>query len=92
MSEILPMQKVTFTLPAELTQRVREAVKDGAFSSQNALVREALQKELKRVREEWLEREFEKSSQDPLFLKDLNETMTAYKGADAETARMIVDV
>lgn len=50
-----------------------------------------LQKELKRVPEEWLEREFERAAQDSSFLKGLQETMMAYEELDAETARMIVD-
>lgn len=85
------MRKVTFSLPTALLQELREVVAAGVFPSQNVLVRKAVERELKRARNEWLRKEFQEAARDPMFLRDLKETMAAYETADAETARMIVD-
>lgn len=83
------LEKVTFALPADLMQQVREFVGRGVFPSQNALVREALQHEIKRQREEWIAREYAEAASDPLFLEDMAQTMAAFESSDAQTARMI---
>jgi Arc/MetJ-type ribon-helix-helix transcriptional regulator len=85
------MCKVTFTLPADLVSAVRQVVAAGIFPSQNALVREALEKELRRARDQQLRAEFQEAARDPLFMQDLEETQKAFEAADAETARMIPD-
>src|SRR4051794_24656254 len=84
-------EKVTFTLPAVLVRQLRNLVQSGTFASQNAFVREALGRELRRVREEQLAREYEQAAQDPLFMQDLEECMHDFRFVDAETARMIAD-
>ena len=89
--ETLATQKVTFSLPSGLVREVREAVSEGLFPSQHALVREALAALLSRLREERLRRAFEDAARDPLFLQDIQDTGRAFATADAETARMIVD-
>lgn len=82
-------EKVTFTLPAEMVRQMREAVQKGGVASQNALVREALQHQLKRLREEEFAREMEEAARDPLFMQDMEECMHDFRFVDAETARMI---
>jgi len=84
-------EKVTFSLPADMVQQMRNVVKSGSFASQNAFVREALSRELKRVREEQIAREYERAAQDPLFIQDMEECMHDFRFVDAETARMIAD-
>jgi Arc/MetJ-type ribon-helix-helix transcriptional regulator len=81
--------KVTFSLPSELVRSVREAVAEGFFPSQNSMVREALTRELRRIREKRLYDEFVEAANDPLFMQDLEQTQQAFAGADSETARMI---
>ena len=82
-------EKVTFVLPAELVRQIRETVQRGEFPSQNAFAREALKRELKRIREEAFEREMQEAAQDPLFMQDLQECMHDFRFVDAETARML---
>jgi hypothetical protein len=36
-----------------------------------------------------LRQEFQEAARDPLFLRDIEETMADFAAADAETARMI---
>jgi len=81
--------KVTFVLPAQLVQGVREAVGAGAFESQNALARSALERELRRVREEQIARDMEEAACDPLFMADLEECMRDFAALDAESSRLM---
>jgi Arc/MetJ-type ribon-helix-helix transcriptional regulator len=81
--------KVTFSLPLELVRSIREAVARGSFPSQNSMVREALTRELGRMREKQLYEEFVEAAADPLFMQDIDEAQQAFAGADSETARMI---
>jgi len=83
------LEKVTFSLPADLVRQMREAVRQGGVASQNALVREALQHQLKRLREAEFEREMAEAARDPLLLQDIKESMHDFRFADAETARLI---
>lgn len=82
-------EKVTFALPADLVRQMREAVQKGGVASQNALVREALQHELRRLRAAEFEREMEDAARDPLFMRDLEECMRDFRFVDAETARLM---
>jgi len=89
MARGITSEKVTFSLPTRIIQEVRRAVAEGAFPSQNALVCEALQKELQQIEYERLRREFQDAARDPEFLLDLEETQAAFEFVDTETARMI---
>ena len=82
-------EKVTFALPADLVRQMREAVQRGGVASQNALVREAVQHQLKRLREAEFEREMEEAARDPLFMQDLEECMHDFRFVDAESARLM---
>jgi len=79
-------EKVTFTLPAVMVRQMREVVQKGGAASQNALVREALQQQLKRLREVEFECEMEAAARDPLFAQDLEECMNDFRFVDFETA------
>jgi Arc/MetJ-type ribon-helix-helix transcriptional regulator len=83
------LQKVTFSLPARMVEQLKTSAASAGYPSQNALVREALAREFKRLRMERLEREMEDAARDPEFIRDIEETMEAFKWVDAETARMI---
>jgi Arc/MetJ-type ribon-helix-helix transcriptional regulator len=91
MARTTAMQKVTVSLPAELVGAMRAAVEAGFVPSQDLLIRQALERELSRLREEKLRRELQEAMQDPLFLRDLQETMEAFQAADAETGRGLAD-
>jgi len=82
-------EKVTFALPTEMVRQMREVVQRGGVASQNAFVREALQHQLKRLREEEFAREMEEAARDPLFIQDMKECTHDFRFVDSETARMI---
>lgn len=81
--------KMTFLLSEEVIREIRDAVREGKARSQNALVEEALIGFLQELRRERLRQEFEEASHDAMFLRDINETMKAFRHADSETAEMI---
>ena len=89
MAQPKTLEKVTFSLPTELVRELREVVAGGQFPSQNALVRDALRRELKRARDERIRQEFAEAARDPEFMRDLEETMEAFKWVDSEAARML---
>ena len=82
-------KKVTFSLPVDLLEEVRQLVQDGVTPSQSAFVATALEKEIYARRRAQLRKEFQRAAADPEFLKDVEETMRDFAAADAETARMI---
>lgn len=71
-------RKATFVLPALLLAQVRHLVEAGLAESASALVREAVEDRVRRLREEELAREFQDAVRDPLFLADLQETEEAF--------------
>ena len=81
--------KVTFVLPAQLVQGVRAAVDAGAFESQNALARTAIERELKRVRDEEISRAYAEAAADPLYMADLEECMRDWAPLDADANRFL---
>lgn len=67
-----------------MAQQLREAVEKGAAPSQNALVREALRREMKRLREEEIANAYAAAAADPLYVQDLEECMRDYAALDRD--------
>lgn len=82
-------RKVTYSLPVQLVDQVRQLVAAGGATSQSLFVSEALAKELRARRAEELREAFRQAAADPDFLVDIAETMGDFAAADAESARMV---
>lgn len=82
-------KKATFNLPPEVLTALDEAMAAGAAPSKNAFVETALIKELSELRRRTRKALWQKAAKDTLFLKDIQEVETAFRTADAETARRI---
>ncbi len=89
---------MTIILEPELERRVSQIAaelgQDAAGYIRRALLRQVADDERRvpsaqTTRAESLRREFAEAADDPLFLQDMEETMTAFADADAETARML---
>lgn len=80
-------KKATFNLHSDVLAALDEAMAQGAAPSKNALVERALAKELKELRKQARLARWQAAARDPLLLKDVKEIETAFKSADAETAR-----
>lgn len=81
--------KFTFVLPPSLAQDLREAVEKGAAPSQNALVREVLRREMKRLREEEIVKAYAAAAADPLYVQDLEECMRDFAELDRDSLQYI---
>ena len=82
-------KKATFNLHIDVLDALDAAVAKGIAPSKNALVEQALLKELKEMRRRERRAEWEKAMKDPLYLKDVAEIEEDFRFADAESAGSI---
>ncbi len=79
-----PAKKATFSLQADVLAALDAAVTSGSAPSKNAFVDRALRKELREARRQVRRAQWEEASRDPLFIRDLEETVAAFETADME--------
>ena len=82
-------KKATFSLHTDVLAALDEIMAQGMAPSKNALVEQALLKELKELRRQARKALWEEATTDPLFVKDIKEVEVDFQYADAETARRI---
>lgn len=82
-------KKATFNLPTDVLAALDEIMARGMAPSKNALVEQALLKELKELQRQARQRLWQEGAKDTLLLKDVEDTEAAFRTADAETARRI---
>ena len=82
-------RKATFSLDSGVLAAMDEAMARGMAPSKNALVQQALQNELRELQRQVRQRRWEEGAKDTLLLKDVADAETAFRTADAETARRI---
>jgi hypothetical protein len=79
-------KKATFNLHTDVLAALDKAMAEGAAPSKNVLVERALVKELKEVRRQARQAQWEEGAQDLLLLRDISVAEVAFQSADAETA------
>jgi hypothetical protein len=79
-------KKATFSLHPDVLAALDEATARGAAPSKNALVERALVKELRELRRQVRQSQWQEGARDPLLLKDVSDIEAAFQFADAETA------
>lgn len=82
-------KKATFSLHPAVLAALDEATVQGAAPSKNVLVERALVKELRELRRQARQAQWQEGASDPLLLKDISEIEAAFQSADAETAGRI---
>lgn len=82
-------KKATFNLPTDVLAALDEIMARGMVPSKNALVEQALNKELKELQRQARQRLWQEGAKDTSLLKDVEDTEAAFRTADAETARRI---
>jgi len=82
-------RKATFNLHTDVLAELDEVMTQGKAPSKNALVEQALLKELKELRRQARQRLWQEAAKDPLLFKDIKDIETAFRTADAETAHRI---
>ena len=82
-------KKATFNLHTDVLAALDEAMARGVAPSKNALVEQALLKELKELQRQARRIQWQEGAKDTRLLKDIEDTEAAFQTADAETARRI---
>jgi hypothetical protein len=79
-------KKATFNLHIDVLDALDEAMSKKMAPSKNALVEQALLKELKNLHKMERRIAWEEAMKDPLYLKDVAEIEADFRYADAESA------
>ena len=79
-------KNVTFSLPEDVVDKIRGYVEDNYIPSLNAGVKEALEEYIVKLDRLKFKKAMEQASKDPLFIKDIENTMAAFEKIDNETA------
>jgi hypothetical protein len=82
-------KKATFNLHIDVLAALDEMMTLGMAPSKNALVEQALLKELKELQRQTRLRLWQEGAKDTLLLKDVEDVENAFRIADAETAKRI---
>ena len=82
-------RKATFNLHTDVLAALDEIMARGMVPSKNALVEQALLKELKELQRQARQRLWQEGAKDTLLLKDIEDVELTFRTADAETARRI---
>ncbi|MFC1938023.1 hypothetical protein ACFLWY_05665 [Chloroflexota bacterium] len=82
-------KKATFNLHTDVLAALDEIMARGIVPSKNALVEQALLKELKELHRQARRALWQEGAKDTLLLKDIEDVESAFRTADAETARRI---
>lgn len=82
-------KKATFNLSTDVLAALDEIMAREMVPSKNALVEQALNKELKELQRQARQRLWQEGAKDTLLLRDVEDTEAAFRTADAETARRI---
>jgi len=81
--------KVTYSLPEDLVDELREVVREGPAPSYSAFVEGALRRAVNEEKERQLAAEFAEAAEDGDFLSDIEDVESDFVGADTESARKI---
>ncbi|MFC1947575.1 hypothetical protein ACFLXY_06630 [Chloroflexota bacterium] len=82
-------KKATFNLHTDVLAAIDEIMATGIVPSKNALVEQALIKELNELKKQSRKKRWQEGAEDPLLIKDIEDTDKSFYYADAETARRI---
>jgi hypothetical protein len=77
-------KKATFNLSTEVIEALDEAMSRGAAPSKNALVQDAIIKELKELKKQDNQDKWQRASKDPLFVRDIERLEADFRHVDAD--------
>lgn len=77
-------KNVTFSLPEDIVDKIRGYVEEKYIPSLNAGVKEALEEYAVKLEKLKFKKAMELASKDPLFIKDIENTMAAFEKSDTE--------
>jgi hypothetical protein len=82
-------KKATFNLHIDVLAALDDVMSQGIVPSKNALVEQALLKELKELRRQTRLRLWQEGAKDALLVKDVEDVENDFRVSDAETANRI---
>lgn len=82
-------KKATFNLHTDVLIALDDVVAQGEIPSKNALVEQALRKELNELRRQARQKSWQEGAKDTLLLEDVKDVEANFETADAESARRI---
>jgi hypothetical protein len=85
------LKNATFSLPEGTLKNLKKIVETGQAKSINFAVREAIELYTVKLEKENLRKEMKDASRDPLFLKDMSESMANFRTSDKQTAEYMSD-
>ena len=77
-------KKATFNLQVDTLENLEKAVNGGMYSSKNALVEQALRKELKELHRQARQKSWQEAARDPDLIKDIADSEVDFEYADFE--------
>lgn len=80
-------KKATFNLHTDVLAALDKIMAQGIAPSKNALVEQALVKELNELKRQARKALWQEAAKDPLFIKDIEEIEADFRYADAEAIR-----
>jgi DNA replicative helicase MCM subunit Mcm2 (Cdc46/Mcm family) len=80
-------KNVTFSLPVELMEKYKGYAKSNDIPSVNGAVKEAMEEYSVKIEKKKLKQQMLKAAKDPLFMKDLEESMLAFESSDVEATK-----
>jgi len=83
------IKKATFNQHTELLEELDEMMTHGIASSKNALVEQAIRKELDERKRQARKQLWQEVAKDPLFIKDVAQVEYDFKAVDGETIGII---
>jgi hypothetical protein len=82
-------RKATFNIHNDVLIELDQAVDRGFISSKNAMVEQALVKELKEYKKQERQKRWQEAAADPIFVKDISEVEADFRCTDLEADRSI---
>ncbi|MEW6102667.1 MAG: hypothetical protein AB1630_02425 [bacterium] len=87
----IKVKNTTLSLPLEILERFRDYTKEHYIPSISAGVKEALEEYAKKIERERLYKKMIEASKDPLFMKDLEDSMKAFEASDREITKAMAE-
>ncbi|MEQ8169141.1 MAG: hypothetical protein ABRQ38_09615 [Candidatus Eremiobacterota bacterium] len=81
------LKNVTFSIPVVLLEKFKEYARENYIPSLNSGVKQALEEYSKKIEKEKLYKTMLEASKDPLFMKDLDDSMRDFDLSDRELIR-----
>ena len=80
-------KNITFSLPVDLIEELKECAENNHLPSVSAGVREAIEQNVANIEKKALYDKMMEAANDSLFMKDLHDSMSAFSVSDAESAK-----